>query len=382
MKIVWFSHTGNSGGAELSLLEAARGLVSRGVEVHVIVPSRGYLTEKLKDIGIPVLVAHFRFWTYQRAKKPSFYRRARRLAGHLLAAKYFKGFLRDFGAELVVTNTLTIPVGALAAKWVGIPHIWYIREFGEYDHDIAFDYGNRISLFLINKLSERVIFNSRSVANRFRNTIALNKCRTVDYAVEVPIISLTPRDHISRFRVILVGRITTAKRQEDAVRAIAFLARSGFDVHLTLLGTEDPAYGTYVRNLAREMEVENITEFVPFTVDPFPLVAAADVALMCSKAEAFGRVTVEAMKLGKAVIGADSGGTSDIIQNGWNGLLYRAGDPEDLAKKLEILYKNRDLLRKLGETAQEWASQKFNLSSYTSNLINIFQEVLGTNPDN
>jgi glycosyltransferase involved in cell wall biosynthesis len=382
MRIAWFSHRGDLGGAELSLFEGVKGLTSRGEKILVVVPSNGDLVHKLNLLGIPTSVGHFRFWTYQRAKKPSFYRRARRLVGHLLAAKYFKGFLRDFGAELVVTNTLTIPVGALAAKWAGIPHIWYIREFGGESQDVGFDYGNRISLYLINKLSERVVFNSRSVAERFRNSIPPTKCRTIDNAVEVPIIPLVRRDYVSAFRVILVGHMTMVKRQEDAIRAIAFLARSGFHVRLTLLGTEDPAYGAYIRNLAREMDVENITEFVPFTVDPFPLMAAADVALMCSKADAFGRVTVEAMKLGKAVIGADSGGTSDIIQNGWNGLLYRPCDPEDLAKKLQILYENRDLLRKLGQTAQEWASQKFNLSSYTSSLMEIFQEVVVTKPNN
>lgn len=378
MRIVWFSHTGDLGGAELSLLEGVKGLTSRGEKVLVIVPSNGDLIQKLKSLSIPTSVGHFRFWTYQRAEKPSFCRRTRHLAGHLLAAKYFRQFLRDFGADLVMTNTLTIPVGALAAKWAGIPHIWYIHEFGEEDHDVALDYGSRISLFLINKLSERVIFNSRSVADKFRNIIPASKCRTIDYAVEVPIIPLVRGDHVSPFRIILVGRITMAKRQEDAIRAIAFLARRGFNVRLTLLGTEDLGYGAYLRNLVREVEVENITEFVPFKVDPFSLVASADVALMCSKAEAFGRVTVEAMKLGKVVIGADCGGTSDIILDGWNGLLYRPGDPDDLARKLEILYNNRDLLGKLGKTAQEWASQKFNLGSYTSSLMKVFSEVVRT----
>jgi len=281
-----------------------------------------------------------------------------------------------------VTNTLTIPVGALAAKWAGIPHIWYIHEFGDDDHDVAFDYGNRISLCLINKLSERVIFNSRAVAERFQNSIPPAKCRTIDYAVEVPIIPLVGRDDVSPFRIILVGRMTMAKRQEDAIRAIASLAQRGFNVRLTLLGTEDPTYGAYIHNLVKELEVEEIIEFLPFTVDPFALVASADVALMCSKMEAFGRVTIEAMKLGKAVIAANSGGTSDIIQNGLNGLFYQPFDPEDLARKLEMLYSNPELVRKLGRTAQEWAAQKFNLSSYSSSLMKVFSEVVETKPDN
>jgi glycosyltransferase involved in cell wall biosynthesis len=55
---------------------------------------------------------------------------------------------------------------------------------------------------------------------------------------------------------------------------------------------------------------------------------------MCSRCEAFGRVTVEAMKLGLAVVGSNTGGTLDIVQHDVNGLLYEAGDVQDLARKI------------------------------------------------
>ena len=56
---------------------------------------------------------------------------------------------------------------------------------------------------------------------------------------------------------------------------------------------------------------------------------------MCSRAEAFGRVTVEAMKLGLPVIGAARGATPELVRDGWNGLLYAHGDANELAGKID-----------------------------------------------
>jgi glycosyltransferase involved in cell wall biosynthesis len=49
------------------------------------------------------------------------------------------------------------------------------------------------------------------------------------------------------------------------------------------------------------------------------------------RGEGFGRVTVEAMKVGRPVVGANGGGTVELIRDGWNGLFYRLGDAVDLA---------------------------------------------------
>ena len=58
---------------------------------------------------------------------------------------------------------------------------------------------------------------------------------------------------------------------------------------------------------------------------------------MCSQCEAFGRVTVEAMRAGLPVCGTNSGGTPEIIDPGVNGLLSPAGDANALAANLMAL---------------------------------------------
>ena len=64
---------------------------------------------------------------------------------------------------------------------------------------------------------------------------------------------------------------------------------------------------------------------VPFQSDLYELRKHADIALMCSRGEALGRVTVEAMLSENLVIGADSAGTKEIIQNKVTGYLYKTG---------------------------------------------------------
>lgn len=59
----------------------------------------------------------------------------------------------------------------------------------------------------------------------------------------------------------------------------------------------------------------------------------ADVVLICSHWEPFGRVTVEAMLAGKPVI-AISGATVELIHDGVTGLLYDPGNYSVLANKM------------------------------------------------
>jgi glycosyltransferase involved in cell wall biosynthesis len=175
---------------------------------------------------------------------------------------------------------------------------------------------------------------------------------------------------------VAVGRITAGKRQEEAVRAVSSLVRKGLDVRLALVGRESVEYGPSLRAMVRELGIEDRVVFTGFTSDPFTHVLQSDVALICSRGESFGRVTVEAMKLGKPVVGADSGGTTELIREGFNGFLYQPGDVEHLCHKIETLYHNRPFLRQMGRNAQEWSNQTFSPGKYISDLMTVFSEAV------
>lgn len=361
------------GGAEFALLESVKGLKEKDVEIQVILPARRRLAGRLEAMGVPTSVFVYRPWVNGGVR---FDQSVRHLLKERPVWNAISDFLRRTRTDLVVSNTLVSPAGAFASKWANIPHVWYIHElFGVTGHGIFFDLGDPLSLFLISRLSKRIIVNSRVVEREFQKRISPDKISQLYCAVEVPTRPQQIKSPRKSFELIKVSRLAPGKRQEDAIRALSLLVKKGIDMRLTLIGNEwPPEYGVFLRRLAAELGVEERMDFVAFTEDSFSHVAASDLALMCSIGESFGRVTVEAMKLGIPVVGANSAGTAELIRDGFNGLLYEPANATDLAAKIETLYHDRALLNKLGENAQAWSTQTFNLENHTSDLLRVFAE--------
>jgi hypothetical protein len=127
LKVLWVSHTAHPGGAELSLLEGIRGLQPYPVDSHVVVPHDGELVGKLSGLGVPVSVIPFTWWVDREQRLTG---RIRRTVRHLTAMPRLVNLVRQIRPDVVVTNTLASPAGAMAAAVLRIPHIWHIHEFG------------------------------------------------------------------------------------------------------------------------------------------------------------------------------------------------------------------------------------------------------------
>ena len=374
MRVLWASHSGQIGGAELCLLEGAVAVRDRGAEVVVVVPEDGPLAERLREASVDVVVTPYLRWSHP---GPSWLGRLLRVAKHAWSARRLRSVIRRVGPDVVVTNTVTIPAAALAARLAGVPHVWYLHEYGDIDHHLTFDYGIRASLQIVGALSERVLVNSTAVERHFSRFLTRTPVDLVYYAVpskrsrkgEVAALD-------AEFSMVLVGRKQPGKRQEDAVRALALLRARGVDAALTLVGSADPAYGQRLRQLAADEGVSGRVQFVDYVDDPAAYVAGADVALMCSVNEAFGRVTVEAMKAGVPIVGAASGGTLDIVRDGETGLLYRPGDAGDLADKLAALAGDPARRARMGRAARDDARERFTAERYGRRLLDTFERAV------
>ncbi len=95
-----------------------------------------------------------------------------------------------------------------------------------------------------------------------------------------------------------------------------------------------------------------------------------------SRSEGMGRVLIEAMASGKAVIGSNVGGIPSIVSEGENGYLFECGNVEELAGKLEMLLGDEALARKLGETAQRHVEQNLSASLYISNFKRMIESIM------
>ena len=385
-RVCFVSHSGTDGGAQRSLLELIEALAAHGVESRVVVPGGGYLTDRLKALGVPYIVSRYWPWTGE-IPLPWWDRLLKKPLVHLIRAAQLSRLIRRWQCEVIVTNTLTVCEGALAAQLLRVPHITYIREYGDLDHGFHFELGPRRSVRLLGMLSAGVAFNSAALAKHYRRQLPRTPTRVIYNAVAVPTESPAASrpaqllDPSVRFSCVLVGFLAAGKGHEDAIRAVANLARRGTLVNLKLVGGTGPAdYVARLRRLIDSLGVATLVEMVGHVPEPRQFFLEADVALMCSRMEAFGRVTVEAMKHGIAVIGARSGGTSEVIRDGFNGFLYTPGDARDLADKIEQLARDREGAHRMGERARWFATGTFGLERCGEEFLGLLREAMKAEP--
>jgi glycosyltransferase involved in cell wall biosynthesis len=95
-----------------------------------------------------------------------------------------------------------------------------------------------------------------------------------------------------------------------------------------------------------------------------------------SRTEAMGRVLLEAMACAKPRLGADIEGIPTVIENESDGLLFRAGDAEDLALKLDRLMGDPVLRKSLGMAGRLRSVTEFNAAHYFRRLLDFYGRVL------
>ena len=115
---------------------------------------------------------------------------------------------------------------------------------------------------------------------------------------------------------------------------------------------EDEEYFNSCMQSIRQSGQENSIKYLGQISDIQNLLRDTDIVCVCSTKEGFGRVTVESM-LGKClVVGAASGATTELIQDGVNGILYQPDDEADFCKKLTACIEQFDKYAGVVENGQ------------------------------
>ena len=79
---------------------------------------------------------------------------------------------------------------------------------------------------------------------------------------------------------------------------------------------------------------------------------------------------------GIPVIGCNTGGTPELIQDGVNGFLYERGNIQQLADKIRYLIDNPFSRREMGKNAKEYATQHFGIVQSVNKIESVYREVL------
>jgi len=102
---------------------------------------------------------------------------------------------------------------------------------------------------------------------------------------------------------------------------------------------------------------------------------AADIFVLPSLHESFGKVLLEAGAAAKPVVASRTTGASEIIKDAKTGFLVAINDKEEFIKKLLSLLEHEELAKKMGKTAYGEISQKYNYRGGIEKIVSFWEEI-------
>ena len=369
-RVVFVSHSGELGGAELQLLDLAPRIPGSAVCVF----ENGPLIDKLTAVGMEVAVIG----------PPGIKLNVRRGSGigdsiRSLPAllRLARGLLKHTGRQdlLYANSQKAWVVAAMAAAVLRRRAIWHLHDILSTEHfsSTMADVG----VWLANHFACAVVANSVATANAFIDRGGKESLvQVVHNGIDPDQFKAVAPEEIAALRTAfgldstrpvigMFGRVSRWKGQHVLLEALATIP----DAQVVFVG--GPLFGEqdYLDELkcrVRELGMTGRVKFAGFRDDVPRLMRAVDIVVHASvAAEPFGRVVVEAMFAERPVVAARGGGVDEIVIDGVTGLLVTPGEPAELANCLAGLLSSPSTARRLASTAFPDAVKRFGIDKMT-----------------
>jgi len=374
------------------VLEQARHLIKHGALINVVAPHhlgspldedmdgiqvhrfRYFLPEKLQKLcygsGIPNNIREFP-WT--------------KLQLPLLLLLFTTQAIRYArGCDVIHAHwSIAGIAGFIAAKILGKPIVLNIHQGTLRDY-------TKIERFLLENV-DHVVFNSSYTLSHAMKYVKLINFSIVPPGVDTDKfqrrtllkedVDILPIGVTGKPILFTLGRLVEWKGHRYLIDAVR-MVKEKLKVHL-LIGGE----GTLrhdLDNLVRDLDLEREVTFLGHI--PGHLMnnyySLSDIYLQPSiidkdgTTEGLGVTILEAMACGTPCIGSKVGGIPDIIHDGENGFLVNPAAPEQLAEKISLLLKDKDLREKIGREGRRFVEENYSWKAKAGELMGIYGRLL------
>lgn len=366
-------HDLRRGGAEHLLVDLAGVARSVGIEMSVVsmMPTVGHgYADALHRAGVPVRSLRLHsLWDP---------RSARRLAG----------VLRDLHPDLVHSHLKHADlVAARVAPRLGLPMVSSLHVVED-----AVGLVGRLKRFLAmrarDRSAARVLAVSGALREWYLSLSSRDPATTLVLHNGIPAPPVFSEDHRTRLRdslgvpddavmAVTVAILRPGKGIEDLLAAAASLPPEP-DIRFVVAGS-GPDEERLHAEAARLGLAGGRVVFPGFTDDVAGLLAAADLLLHPSHADALATAIIHGMAAGLPVVATDVGGTKEIVA-GNHGVVIPPGDSAAIAEAVLSLAADPGRRRSMGAAARARFYAEFDIAVWVSRLGDVYEEVLAEGP--
>lgn len=383
----------SGGGAAMSTVALIRALNAEGIRSAAICHDAGTPQERqeLRDAVEGGLQFTRLYWWNRKVRMPLWRRplaeaKQAWLTGWSVgSANRVAEFARQCRADLIHTNTMLTPEGGMAARRLGLPHVWHLRELVGPGNPFRFAREGRSFGLQVAPYCSKLVANSLASAAAIRDWLPPGLLETVFNGIDISRFQRRAEPLRSAPLVVaMVGNLTSRSKKHLLFIDAAGLVDRGLPIEWRIYG-HDPSEGgkvagdTYIDELHQQVARLGLTNrfgFPGFVADPVDIMSQIDVLVHPADNESFGRVVVEAMAAGLPAVGVRGGGVAEIIRDGQTGLLARPDEPRELASAIERLARDQRLRVALGEAGRTRAESHYSLAATTAGILRVYEQAM------
>lgn len=375
--ILYIAHEQAFGGATLCLLDLIDQMILRGHRINVLMHGfSGKFHNELTHRNVNVIPTYNYPWVFSRLNGLKTKFLAKNFLNYI-AILLRLPVLHQLNLDVIHTNTSYLRTGAQLRKYLKKPHIWHFREFLEENFNLSFVNRER-AISYINNNADAIIFVSNALQKKYESLMSQPSLYQVYDGLPDKYVQAKIHKESNFLKLLISGSLNPGKGHVEALHAMAVLRERGINnVFLKIAGQGSTDYESMLKGIVAEKHLQNSVEFIGWQQDMNYFRQEADVELVCSKCEGFGRITIEAMMSMNPVIGANSGATSELVKDGVTGLLYEQGNSKTLAEKILFFLNNRQELPRMGLNAYNWA-RSFNVEHNATQIEAVYTKVVNS----
>lgn len=384
---------GAAGGAALSTIGLMQALEKLGVESSAVCDAAGTPEEynQIREAtGGRVEFTPLYWWNRKirsRAwKRPLLeLRQILRTGRSRGSAKRVMRFAEKQSVNLIHTNTILTPEGGLAARSLGIPHVWHVRELLGPGQPFRLPLeGQRFGEYMRSHCS-KLVANSHITASYIRSWVPTELLTVVPNGIDISrFVARTAPRGTRPFVVAMVASLTSRWKKHSVFIEAASRVSPEVPAEFRIYGhdpshagaTPGDAYTDELHALARARGVANRLKWQGYVADQARIMSEIDVLVHPATAESFGRIVVEAMAAGVPVIGVRSGGVAEIVEHGSSGLLAEPDDADQIARYIEQVCQDPKLYSQLAIEGRMRADREYSLTSCAQRIQGIYKQSL------